>query len=242
MDRHRSIFPLLALVVGGRSRLPQAWMPAVAVNWDLLWGKRSRPQRKEHREHSELAQKEGSTMKKKLSVVLSLTVVLSLMMVAPVSADPPMRGTMDLTFNLGHPDCADIAWLGTITIDGDLYDMAFVPVGTGKPFDEDPNTSIHFFEEIWTIYELGTFDYVFTEIEGVDVLTTCNDEFAVPVLSGHDSGTTSIKASRYRMNGEVDFAAGDFAGLEGHKVHMSGTVEWYPFGAPHFGPGDFRLK
>ena len=182
-------------------------------------------------------------MKKKLFVVLSLTVVLSLIMVAPVSADPPMRGTMELTFNLGpNPDCPDIAWLGTIEIDGNLYDMAFVPVGTGKPFDSDPSTSVHFFEEIWTIYELGTFDYEFTEIDGVDVLTICNDEFAVPVLSGHDSGTTSLKASRYRMKGEVDYADGPFAGLEGHKVHMSGTVEWYPFGAPHFAPGDFRLK
>jgi hypothetical protein len=188
-------------------------------------------------------------MRKRLSLALSLIVVLALLMVAPVSADPPMRGTMDLTFNLGPPDgsppaqCPEIAWLGTIAFGDEVYDMAFIPVGTGKPFDEDPSTSIHFFEEIWIIYELGTFDYKFTTMpDGVDILTTCDDELAVPVLSGHDSGTTSIKASRYRMKGEVDFAAGDFAGLEGHKVHMSGTVEWYPFGAPHFAPGDFRVK
>ena len=183
-------------------------------------------------------------MKKKLLLVLSLTVVLSLIMVAPVSADPPTRGSMELTFNLGpNPDCPDIAWLGTIEINGDLYDMAFFPIGTGKPFDSDPSTSVHFFEEIWTIYELGTFDYEFVETpEGVHVLATCDASLAVPVLSGHDVGTTSLKASRYRMNGAVDFADGPFAGMEGHKVHMSGTVEWYPFGAPHYAPGDFRLK
>jgi hypothetical protein len=214
----------------------------------FLWGKPSRTSEKGASKTPELAQKEGSAMRNRLLTALSLIVVLSLLMVAPVSADPPMRGTMDLTLNLGPPDgsppanCPEIAWLGTITFGDDVYDMTFVPVGTGKPFDEDPNTSIHFFEEIWTIYELGTFDYQFTEIDGVHILTACNDTDAVPVLSGHDSGTTSIKASRYRMNGEVDFADGPFAGLEGHKVHMSGTVEWYPFGAPHFAPGDFRLK
>ena len=187
-------------------------------------------------------------MRKRLSIALSLIVVLSLLMVAPVSADPPMRGTMDLTFNLGAPgsppaECPDIAWIGTITIDGDVYDMAFFPIGSGKPFDSDPSTSVPFFEEIWTIYELGTFDYEFTTMpDGVDILTTCDDELAVPVLSGHDSGTTSLMASRYRMKGEVDYAAGPFAGLEGRQVHMGGTVEWYPFGAPHFAPGDFRLK
>jgi len=193
-------------------------------------------------------------MRQRLSIILSLVVVVSLMAVAPVSADPPLRGVMDLTLNLGPPDgsppaeCPAISWIGTITIDGDMYDMAFFPQGTGKPFDSDPSTSVHFFEEIWTIYELGTLDYEFTNYPdpdvpgGVDILTTCILDEAVPVLSGDDSGTTSIKASRYRMNGKVDFAEGVFAGLEGHKVHMSGTVEWYPFGAPHFAPGDFRLK
>jgi hypothetical protein len=157
---------------------------------------------------------------------------------------------MELTLNLPPAAvdlglehlCPEIAWIGTITFGSDVYDMAFFPIGTGKPFDEDPNTNIHFFEEIWTIYEPGTFAYEFTDYGGVDILTTCDDTLAARVLEGHDVGTTSIKASRYRMNGEVDFAAGDFAGLVGHKVHMSGTVEWYPFPAPHFAPGDFRLK
>jgi hypothetical protein len=44
------------------------------------------------------------------------------------------------------------------------------------------------------------------------------------------------------MNGNVEGAFGDFAGWEGRSVHMKGIIEWYPFGAPHYAPGTFRIN
>lgn len=180
-------------------------------------------------------------MSRRWLVVLAVVTALSMLVAVPASAKPPIRGDMDpLDFNLGVGDpetpCPSIAWIGTITIDGVAYGMTFIPTGSGKPFDADPSPSVHFFEEIWTIYAPGTLVAEFT----AGVLTTCT--LGDVVLSGHDRGITTIKSSRYHMKGEVEVAAGVFTGLEGHKVHMSGTIEWYPFGAPMSAPGSFRLK
>lgn len=62
------------------------------------------------------------------------------------------------------------------------------------------------------------------------------------VLSGYDSGIVTVKNSKYHMNGDVQVAEGDFADWLGRNVHMSGLIEWYPFEAPHFAPGVFRIN
>lgn len=57
---------------------------------------------------------------------------------------------------------------------------------------------------------------------------------------GTDSGVGTESNATYRMNGDVEFATGDFEGWEGRKVHMSGTFDqstsiWEA-------PGIFRLN
>jgi hypothetical protein len=176
-------------------------------------------------------------MKKKLLVPLVMVVGLSLVSLSPATAKAPLIGEMDLQFNLGFPGPQEVIpdFVGTIELDGEVYGMAFFAIGSGKPFSGDPSSSVHFFEEIWKIYE--DLDYLFDE-NGVLV------EFVEgPVLLwGYDTGSTVLANSRYHMNGGVEGAAEPFEGWLGRSVHMQGIIEWYPFGAPKGAPGTFRIN
>ena len=149
---------------------------------------------------------------------LALVLVLAAILVAAPAAlaGNKVSGTMALDFNgPGNP-----VWVGTVTIDGTAYGMEFYNEGTGKPFDEDPNSSAHFFEETWVIYD------------GSEV-----------VLSGYDRGMVSWKNDKYHMSGYVEVAEGPFAGLEGRNVYMRGTITWVgPGGPPDTAPGIFRVN
>lgn len=172
-------------------------------------------------------------MKRRLSTVLAIVVALTLVSVAPVSADEPLVGDMELEFNLefGTGLFPAISWVGTVDFDGDVYGIAFFPTGA-----KDVGTVHHFWED-WAIYPYDAGDPFFTFTGGV--LT----EFAPepPVLEGYDRGT-AMKNNRYRMNGSVTGVADPFEEWLGRNVHMSGVIEWYEFGAPHFAPGTFRVN
>ncbi|MFX1482820.1 MAG: hypothetical protein ACFFCP_06475 [Promethearchaeota archaeon] len=172
-----------------------------------------------------------------LAIVVAFTVAL--VSAAPVGAVEPLYGTMDLQFNLGWPGPQDQVpdWVGNITIDGNLYDMAFFAIGSGKSFVTDPANlrgRIHFFEEIWII---GYFEYAFDE-NGV---LTAFDPSTI-LMQGNDKGQTNVQTSNYHMSGNVEVANGCFSMWKGRSVHMSGEIEWYPFGAPFAAPGELRLN
>lgn len=177
--------------------------------------------------------------KLKISVALALLLFLITALVAPTSAARPLVGDMDVQFNLEWPgpDQGVPIWVGTVTIDGQEYGMAFFNTGTGKPFDDHPSDSVSFFEETWTIYR--TLGFEFNDNGG---LIMDSWEPGEVVLSGYDRGVVSFANSRYRMNGYVEVAADDFAQWVGRRVHMSGVIEFYDFGAPHFAPGVFRIN
>jgi len=179
-------------------------------------------------------------MRKKLSVLLLLVFTLSLVVpIGLVSAKKPLIGDMDLQFNLDWPGPQTIIpeWVGTITINGEEYGMAFFNIGTGKPFDLQNNGSPLFFEEVWVIYDVGDYDFAFDEN---GVLTKF--EFGDIVLWGYDAGLTNLKNSIYHMVGNVEEANDPFSNWIGRSVHMSGDIIWYPFGAPYQAPGIFRIN
>ena len=179
-------------------------------------------------------------MKTRLSILAALIALLTAAFAAPAEAKRPLYGEMDLQFNLAWPgpqtEVPD--WVGTITIDGDVYGMAFFNTGSGKPFDDNPSDVV-FFEETWVIYDELTFvfdGFVLDEFEPGDV-----------VLSGYDRGIVTIPNSWYHMNGDVRVADGDFIRSLGRNVHMSGDIVWgdgtvYPLGAPQYAPGVFRIN
>lgn len=177
----------------------------------------------------------GKTMRRLLWLLVA-ALTLTMVVATPATAKKPVVGEMDLEFNLLYDGSTDLSiptWVGTITFDDDEYGMAFFPTGSGKPFDTDPNLNVHFFEEVWVVYE--TLDSEFDN--GALVKFEPGDV----VLQGVDSGITNITASKYHMTGTVDIAEGPFEAWEGRKVYMRGSIDWYEFGAPHFGPGIFRL-
>lgn len=156
---------------------------------------------------------------------------------AAVSAKNYPIGTMELQFNLAWPGPQDEIpdWVGTITIDDVEYGMAFFAIGSGKPFVTDPSTSVHFFEEIYVIY----FELYFTFNEDG---TLGDFEPGDIALWGYDVGITNMINSKYHMTGNVEEANGIFSPWIGRFVFMSGVIEWYPFGAPQYAPGTFRIN
>ena len=178
-------------------------------------------------------------MKRKLSVVLVMVVVLSLIIAAPAGAKKPqsaLTGDMELYFNLGFGQataCPDIVWAGTVELNDVLYGMAFFPTG------EKNVGKVHHFWEDWKIYDTP-FDFT------GGVLTECTP--GAVVLAGNDSGVSSPNDT-YRMNGVVDEAFDPFEEWDGRRVHMSGVITWQvlstPDGdvvVPETGPGTFRLN
>ncbi len=180
-------------------------------------------------------------MRTRLSIIATMVVLVAAAFAPPVSAGQPLSGEMDLQFNLAWPgpDQTDVPdWVGTITIDGTDYGMAFFNTGSGKPFVDNPSDVV-FFEETWVVYEDLEFafdGFVLTVFEPGKV-----------VLSGYDRGIVTVVNSRYHMIGDVQYADGPFASRLGGSVHMSGSIVWgdgtvYPEGAPHYAPGTLRIN
>jgi len=183
-------------------------------------------------------------MRKKLFLLLAAVVALSMLSLAPASAEAPLTGPMDLEFNLNFgaegDACAHITWAGTVELDGALYEMAFIPTGA-----KDVGTVHHFWED-WLIYPYDEGNLILQFSAGDPrVLVACDPGEISPVLWGTDKGTTGLN-SKYRMNGTIDGANAPFEAWLGRNVHMSGIIEWYDdptlpwFGAPHFAPGVFH--
>ena len=188
-------------------------------------------------------------MKVKASSLLLLVFTLALLPAGFTQAKKPLIGTMDLEFNvdwfLVGPQKAVPDWVGTIAIDGETYGMLFFAFGSGKPFTADPpGGSVHFFEEIWAIYDT---DFDLTSL--IPSSSATDWEYWLPsnhpeelALWGYDNGQTNLVNSNYHMTGNVEEAFGDFSIWEGRNVYMSGEIIWYETGGPHFAPGTFRIN
>ena len=174
--------------------------------------------------------------KKLISVLLVISFLTLVSTIAAVNAKTPLIGTMDLQFNLAWPGYSDTIpdWVGTITIDGEEYGMAFFCIGSGKPFDPGP-LNVIFFGEIYVIY-----DELYFTFDGDGNL----DDFEPGdiVLWGYDEGITNLANSKYHMTANVEEANGIFSQWLGRNVFMSGVIEWYPFAAPYKAPGTFRIN
>ena len=157
-------------------------------------------------------------------LTLTLALVSILMTVVVVNAIP-LYGEMALDFMAPGPThpvlLIDPVWSGTISGDDINGKMFFYNTG-GKDVGQ-----AHFFEETWLITD--------------DDLNT--------LLTGTDSGVVSWANDKYRMNGVVTEAYGDYAHLVGHNVHMSGSITWQNIGTPEepdmipaTAPGMFRVN
>lgn len=164
-------------------------------------------------------------MKRRLLLVFSLVVVLSLIAATPVTAKGPRHdrlppsGDQVMVLNvedpldpfspLGYYGCDDISWFGTIEIDGKMFGMALYPdfdfVGPPGTYGED-----------WKI-----FTGKFKAKDGV--LKRC-----VPgrvVMEGNDEGVYDPGTGEFASNGDVEYAAGYFKWWgDGYKVRQGGTT------------------
>ena len=144
-------------------------------------------------------------------------------------AKPPLTGTMELDFNLEWNGEVDVPiWVGTISFEGNgEYGIRFFHL---TPFKDYSQASP--FGETFEIY----------------------DGDGNVVLGGPDVGVTTLankppEPVKYRMNGEIDVATGQFAMWMGRHVHMSGIITWQNMGtpdepvyAPDTAPGTLRIN
>lgn len=174
-------------------------------------------------------------MKRRLSIVLVLVLALTMVIVAPAGAKKPLGGNMELEFNLAfNPEGSGtelITWVGTVELEDELYGIAFFPTA-----EKNVGTVHHFWED-WKIYPYDQGEPFFAFTGGVLTEFEPYD----PVLEGSDRGVSTLN-DKYHMNGRVEGAAAPFEEWLGRSVHMKGVIEWYDFGAPHFGPGVFRIN
>jgi hypothetical protein len=112
-------------------------------------------------------------------------------------------------------------------------DTAPSPVWSGT-ISGDINGCMHFYNTGDVV--VGQADH-FWEIW---VITDCEGNM---LLEGTDKGVFSMKNGKYRMNGVVTDAVGDYEYLIGHNVHMSGIITFDPdTGFPLTAPGTFRVN
>ena len=176
--------------------------------------------------------------------------LVTAVLVVPVLAKNPLFGTMDLEFNLLWPEPQDEIpdWAGTILIDGEPYGMLFFAIGSGKAFEDPDRGRVHFFEEIWAIYDMDGASF-----PGLPNGNAGDWSYWLPkndpdelIMWGYDEGQTNVQNSKYHMNGDVQYATGEFSDWLGRSVHMNGVIIWYTegdfAGAPHFAPGTFRIN
>jgi hypothetical protein len=125
-------------------------------------------------------------MLRKLVIGLSL-VLMSVLSAAPVvTAQDQVSGTMDLTWNScwEAPSEAVPDWIGTIDMDGDVYDMLFFNVGSGRPPDTALAEHLVPFNEMWAIYR---------DLEvSVDADCALQKLEGDLVLWGHDHGISDL--------------------------------------------------
>ena len=164
-------------------------------------------------------------MLRKLAPMLSLVLMAVLAIAPAATAQDKVEGTMDLTWNDCYtgPGEAVPDWIGTIDIGGDVYDMLFFNVGTGRPPNHALEAPHGSFNEIWAIYDgLELVQDPACAAEGFegDAVQKLDGEL---VLWGHDAGTGNDETATYEMSGTVMEAFGDFDGLAGSTVSMSGT-------------------
>ena len=159
-------------------------------------------------------------MKRKVSNLLMLTLALTSVLMTAITVNAkPSYGAMALDRGGPvHPEYGSPGWSGPITGDINGYMYFF---NTGK---KDAGQAHHFWE-IWLI----------TDGNGI--------EYGNTLLMGTDNGVVTWKNDKYRMNGVVTEANGDYEHLFGRNVHMSGIITFDPdTGAPLTAPGTFRVN
>jgi hypothetical protein len=170
-------------------------------------------------------------MKRKLSIVLTIVMALTVLSVAPVSADgdKPINGKMDLTLEAefcGTPfESPLVTWVGTVVIDGTTYGWADVP--TDEP-DFETKLGFMLFEEYWTIFTLAAG-------EVPTVALACNP--ALVVLDGTNVGRATPGGAA-TADGTVANAYGTFAKVAPEsRMTWRGKVLGYPPNTPPYALG-----
>ncbi len=188
-------------------------------------------------------------MKRNIVLSLAFVMVLSVVAAGPVSAKEPLRGDMTMvlnqdlsTFEFGLFGCPEIAWFGSIDVDGTTYGMALYPL----PGRVTGNGKITHFEESWKVWT-EEFRLIYDHEAGWYSLDDC--EPGDYVMAGTDEGVAGfakgLVGAKARSNGVVEEALGPFAEWRDRRMHHDSVLGLVDFGdlVGAFGfYGDLRLN
>lgn len=175
-------------------------------------------------------------MLRKLTASLSLVLTAVLTVGPAAMAQDKVTGEFDLSWNGCWEGPGDEVpdWIGTVDLDGDVYDMVFFNLGDGRPpLSQDLPEGSGAFIEIWAV------------VDGLEI--TYDEECATEtyegdlVMWGHDAGVSVYDAQEYAMTGAIVEAFGDYADLVGCDVAMSGTFTVDEQGNPLTAPGVIEI-
>ena len=171
-------------------------------------------------------------MRSKLLILFAMVFVLSVVVAAPVSATNPVRGDQEMILNVAEDEIGDpiwlygcesefLSWFGEVIIDDTTYGMALylVPDDPGKLTG---NGTVNHYVEDWAIWSetFALYDGQISDCTPGELL-----------MAGSDRGVWTLKTEKFRSNGTVDEAYGEFSEWLGRNVHQDGFT----------GLGDFEI-
>lgn len=184
-------------------------------------------------------------MRRRLTLLLAMLVVLSLVVALPAAAKkstPNLSGEMDIYFDPSllldrpaAPVCppgatGPIFWYGTVEIDGEVYGMTFESLGDPVLVGKTNHYREHF-----AIYrgEEGQFD---------DFAPGTCPIAGTPVLEGDLNGVGRYANGKIVENGTVTGAGAPFAVWDGRRMHADGVVTELAPGVPEGFTGTIRFN
>ena len=168
-------------------------------------------------------------MRRRLTLLLAMLVVLSLVVALPAAAKKPapnLSGPMNIVFDPPDGVCGpDISWYGTVELDGVPYGMTF----ESKPPSVFAGMTQHYWEE-FTIYD-GEFDEFPTQCPSGSI-----------VLQGDLSGIGRFANGKITEHGIVTEANDPFEDWDGRRMHADGLVAVDTNGDPTGFKGTIRFN
>jgi len=139
----------------------------------------------------------------------------------------PAPNLIGTTYTPFSDETPPIFWRGTVIFRGVEYGLYFISHGPPRDFSQASP-----FEEDFVIHELYDEGNIYMKGWNAGVVTYAN-RFPDPV--------------KFRANGKVEEAYGDFDGWQGRSVHIRGLVYWEfdengPTGNPEHAEGTFRIN
>ncbi len=145
-------------------------------------------------------------------------------------------GKLELQFNRDYtePQTTIPIWIGYVTINKNKYGLILFNIGNDRNIENETD-EYFYFREKWLIYDSLTIEF---DNQGFLI----HWEPGKVLMWGYDQAELNLLSYEYNMNGRIEESKGIFSKWTGHSIRISGIIESYPTGDPHFATGKLRIS